>query len=270
MLTSVLVPCWNALDLTQVCLEAISRATTRPYELVLVDNGSTDGTWAWLKKWSAGKPRPKALRRVVLLRNRKNRGYPGGMNQAAAAARGELLVFANADAAPGPFWLEEMAALFSSRPKLGGLAPCTTRMDGRPPRRPWAAPPWYEDLDGMRRLAAAWAMKPSPAFVECPGFVPGFWFMTPRKVLDRVGLFDERFFPGTFEDVDLQYRMRRAGYELGWAERAYVHHAWFAVSRRNGLRKSVLGPPRKKLLYEKHPDAHGLYMEARSPAWQRG
>ena len=60
--TSVIIPCWNALELTRVCLAQLVRRTTRPYELIVVDNGSADGTGRWLKDF-----RSEALR-----------GSPGG------------------------------------------------------------------------------------------------------------------------------------------------------------------------------------------------
>ena len=265
MLTSVLVPCWNALDLTRISLEQLLRWTTSPFEVVAVDNGSTDGTWSWLRSWKRGAASP-ALRRVTLARHGANRGYAGGMNAALALARGELVVFANADAAPGPLWLERMSELFAERPRLGGLAPTSNPQLGRSPRRPWAAPPLYDDLDGMARLGAAWALGRQDAFVPAKGFVPGFWFMARRAEVRRLGGFDESFFPGGYEDADLQWRLRKAGWELGYAGRAFVHHAWFGVARRNGLREARFYKPRERQFFAKNPDARGLHMRLWTPA----
>jgi len=125
--------------------------------------------------------------------------------------------------------------------------------------RGWSAPPWYDDLAGLDRFAAAAALAPAAsAFVPALGFVPGFWFLTSRRVLDRVGGFDERFFPGGFEDWDLQWRMRRSAYALGFAERAYVHHVWFGCAARNGLReKQLYGKARMTRFFKLRPDAAG-------------
>lgn len=258
---SVLLPCWNALPLTKVCLEQLALRTPS-FELVAVDNGSVDGTWDWLKGWRRARPRPGLVR---LLRNGVNRGYAAAMNQALAAARGELLVFANADAAPGPSWLEEMSALFAERPRLGGLSPCSNPpLRGRP--APWVSP-WYRGPAGMARFAGALALRPgAPAFVPAAGFIPGFWFMSSRAVLRRVGGFDEGFGPGGGEDWDLQWRMRREGYELGFAARAYAHHAWAGVSRLNGVDARRLRARWRRRLAAKHPGAAAARLSILLPA----
>ena len=257
VLTSVLLPCWNALDLTQVCLKQLTRWTSRPFEVVVVDNGSRDGTWAWLTRWRRRRRTPGSdpLKGVTLLRNPVNRGYAAAMNQAISAARGELLVFGNADAAVGPRWLEEMSVLFSKRRRRGGLSPCVNPRETSSGRRLWSMRPWYEDLDGMVRFAHARALSPraKPFIPAADSFIPGFWFMTSRAALEKAGLFDERFKRGGLEDWDLQLRLRRAGYELGFAGRAYVHHEWSGVLRRNGLDPAALYSANRRLFSAKHP-----------------
>lgn len=266
-LASVLLPCWNALDLTRVCLDQLLRRTTRPFELVIVLNGCSDGTRRWLARWRRGKDaRSPHLSRLAVIVNERNLGYPAAMNQAFAAARGRFTVFANNDAAPGPFWLEEMTAQFARRASLGGLAPCANPARVEPLEPPWRVPGWYDGVDGMAAFAAACALRPGvKAFVPSRGFVPGFWFMAPRRVLTRVGGFDERFSPGGCEDFDLQARIRRAGFELGFAGRAYVHHVWFGAYRSNGRRGDEAYSANRKLLRAKHPETEDWTMTVLSP-----
>ncbi len=261
-LTSVIVPCWNALALTRVCLTRLARHTRGDCELVVVDNGSTDGTPEWLEAFAR---RPGALSAVRVLRNRRNLGYPRAMNQGLAAARGERVVFGNADAAVSPGWLEGLLEAFDARPDVGGVSPCSNPPRPQPPPGPWSAEPWYDGLKGLERFTSAAALAPAPAFLPADGFVPGFWFLTSRATLERVGNFDERFSPGGFEDWDLQWRMRRAGLALGFAGRVYVHHAWSGVSRLNGVDPArAYGPARLARFHRKNPDAVGARMEART------
>lgn len=249
-LTTVIIPCWNAAELTRVCLEQVVRNTTGRYELVLVDDGSRDG--AWLRSWSA-RLRAPHLVRMRLLRSAVNRGYPAAMNQGLLAARGELLVFGNADAAPAPLWLEQMRAVFDRWPAVGGLSPCSNPPSaGR--RAPWSFQPWYRDLRGMARFSAACSLAGGAKdFVPARGFVPGFWFMTTRKLIHRLGAFDERFSPGGFEDWDMQLRIRRTGKLLGFAGRAYVHHEWMGVMRSNGMDGQAHYERMRILFRKKHP-----------------
>ncbi|HXT01272.1 MAG TPA: glycosyltransferase [Elusimicrobiota bacterium] len=262
---SLLVPCWNALELTRVCLERALALAGAPLELVAVDNGSTDGTRRWLAGLERRAARLSPGSRVVVLANSRNRGYPAAMNQAAAAARGKFLVFGNADAAPTRGWLPAMLAAFAAAPRAAAVSPCSNA-PGRGRRRGWGAPPLYESLEGLDRLAAAADLAPAaPAFLPAEGFVPGFWLMTTRARLERVGGFDERFAPGGFEDFDLQWRLKKSGGQLGFAGRAYVHHVWFGCARANGLSEARLyGPARRRLLTEKHPETARIGMSVRT------
>lgn len=100
-LASVVVLCCNELAYTRLCLESVLRHTRPPYELVLVDNGSADGTPAYLdevRTW----PGPA---RVEVIRNETNVGYPAGVNQALARARGDDLVLLNNDVVVTEGWL---------------------------------------------------------------------------------------------------------------------------------------------------------------------
>ena len=263
MLTSVIIPCWNAVELTRVCLTQLARHTSLPYELIAIDNGSTDDTSSWLSSFQERHGAPSRMR---VLRNRQNLGYPAAMNQGIAAARGELILFGNNDAAPGPEWLEGMHAALAARTDVGGVSPCSNPPRGPSARKSWSARPWYSDTRGLERFVRASLLNPGlRAFYPSECFVPGFWFLTKRVVLDRVGGFDERYYPGGFEDWDLQWRMREAGYAIGFAGRAYAHHQWFGCSGRNGLSEIELySGERRRILSDKFPGSAALGMEVRA------
>ncbi|MFI5349993.1 MAG: glycosyltransferase family 2 protein [Elusimicrobiota bacterium] len=264
MPTSVIIPCWNALELTRVCLKQLVRRTTSAYELIVVDNGSVDGTGDWLRAFRSKALRKNsrgALRRFLIISNKENRGYAAAMNQGIRSARAPFLLFGNNDVAVTPRWLEELrAALLSPRSGVGGVAPFSNPV--RPPGAStgWGHRPWYRGIEGLERFAAAARLKGRrPAYVPADGFLAGFWFLTSRAVIRKVGAFDERYGRGGFEDFDLQWRMRRAGYRLGFAGRSYVHHVGFGCSRANGLRiEEAYGPKRAALLYRKFPEAAGV------------
>jgi GT2 family glycosyltransferase len=261
---SLLVPCWNALALTRVCLERALALAGAPIEIVAVDNGSTDGTRRWLEGLRLRASRLSPGSRVVLIRNDSNRGYPAGMNQALSAAKGEFIVFGNVGSAPARGWLPQMLSAFAAEPRAAAVSPCSNALVGG--GSSWSFSPHYSDLRGLDRLSEALRLSPStPAFQPVRGFVPGFWLMTRRALLDRVGGFDERFSPGGFEDFDLQWRLKKTGGLLGFAGRAFVHHIWFGCGRANGLSDAAIySRARRGLLTKKHPETARVKMCVRT------
>jgi glycosyltransferase involved in cell wall biosynthesis len=105
-LTSIIVPCWNQREFTQLCFQALFRHTRPAWELIFIDNGSTDGTGIYL----AG-VRDAAAVPVTIIGNAQNRGYPAAINQGLELARGEFLVLLNNDAVVTDGWLDQLIAL---------------------------------------------------------------------------------------------------------------------------------------------------------------
>jgi GT2 family glycosyltransferase len=113
-LASIIVPCWNQVEFTRHCLRAVFRHTRRQFELVVIDNGSNDGTGVYL----AGVQDPSAAP-VTIISNARNVGFPAAINQGLQAARGEYLVLLNNDAVVTDGWLEQLVALAEMEPQRG-------------------------------------------------------------------------------------------------------------------------------------------------------
>jgi glycosyltransferase involved in cell wall biosynthesis len=111
-LTSIIIPCWNQLEFTRHRIAALKRHTRPPWELIVVDNGSTDGTALYL----AGVQDAAAVP-VTVIANPTNRGFPAAINQELKVARGEYLVLLNNDAVVTDAWFDQLIALATA--KLG-------------------------------------------------------------------------------------------------------------------------------------------------------
>ena len=109
-LTTIVIPCWNALGFTQQCLATLKEVTRPAYELIVIDNGSNDGTAAYL----AG-VRDMASVPVTVITNTTNVGFPAAINQGLRLARGEYLVLLNNDVVVTDGWLDQLIALVNSR-----------------------------------------------------------------------------------------------------------------------------------------------------------
>ena len=115
-LTSIIVPCWSQLAFTRQCVAALKEHTRPSWELIVVDNESTDGTGIYLEG-----ARDMAAVPVTLISNATNLGFPAAINQGLQLARGEYLVLLNNDVVVTDGWLDQLIALASASPSRSEL-----------------------------------------------------------------------------------------------------------------------------------------------------
>ena len=125
-LTSIIIPCWNQLEFTRKCIAALFRQTGPNWELIVVNNGSTDGTADYLGGIQDCSPVP-----VTFIANGTNRGFPAAINQGLEYARGEHLVLLNNDVVVTDGWLGQLIGLAST--------PIATKSDDSNGRRDCSA-----------------------------------------------------------------------------------------------------------------------------------
>jgi GT2 family glycosyltransferase/tetratricopeptide (TPR) repeat protein len=226
-LVSIAIPCCDQLAYTRLCLDSVLHLTRPPYELILIDNASTDETPAFLEEVRS-RPGP---RRVEVVRNAANVGYAAGCNQALAHARGRDVLFLNNDTVVTAGWLQGLLAWLDHAPDVGLVGPVT---NFAPP--PQAVPVGYADLADLPAFAADRRRAHAGKALEVPK-LSGFCLLARRELLDRVGGFDERFVGGFFEDDDLCFRAADAGFRLLLAEGVFVHH--FGSRTFDGLGRDV-------------------------------
>ncbi|GAA3408578.1 glycosyltransferase family 2 protein [Paenibacillus hodogayensis] len=216
-MTSIIIPTFNELDLLRECIQAIETYTDTPYEIVVVDNGSTDGTIDYCLKKS-----------VVLVSLPENRGFPEACNYGLKAASGSELLLLNNDVVVSKRWLANMLNSLYSTERVGIVGPRTNYASGM--QQIELA---YGDMNEFQETADQFNVSDPAKWIEARRIV-GLCFLFKRELMDRIGLLDERFSPGHYEDDDYCYRARLAGYRLLIAGDTLVHHYGSQSFRKQG------------------------------------
>ncbi|HAJ35009.1 MAG TPA: hypothetical protein DCL15_04890 [Chloroflexi bacterium] len=236
---SVIIPVWNGRPYLQRALTALlAQRTTndQTFEVIAVDNASTDDSANFIAT---------NFPTVRLLRNRTNQGFAGGCNRGLEAAQGSLCVVLNQDTLVRPGWINELI-MAAADPQIGIVGCKILYPDGVTLQHTGG---WLEWPLGLAHHTGAGEIDhgqwDTPRTVE---FVTGAALAIRREVLTQVGAFDEAFWPGYFEDVDLCLRVQRAGWRIYYAPTAVLEHQESTTVRDPALRTYYYHCGRLRLL----------------------
>ncbi|NTU85617.1 MAG: glycosyltransferase family 2 protein [Chloroflexales bacterium] len=231
MSSAVIVLTWNGGDAALSCLGSLAALEPAPERVLVVDNASADGT---AERVAAAFPA------LDLIRNQANLGFAGGMNSGirallAGGTPPESVILLNQDTLVDPGWLDAITAPLAADPLVGAVG-CKIRYPDGGIQHAGVT------LDWPRALARhiGWH-EPDTGQHDTPRDVERVTFAAvalSAAALGQVGLLDEGYGPAYFEDVDLCWRLRRAGYTLRYEPRAtLVHHE--SLSLRDELTRSA-------------------------------
>lgn len=203
----IVIPVFNQLEFTRQCLESFFRyppfASAR---VIVVDNGSKDETAEYLKSFP----------QIEVIHNSENLGCATAWNQGFRATKSNWIAILNNDVVLTPGWLGGLLA-FAESEHLDIVSPALR--EG----------PLNYDLESYAR-----GFVQAAGNLVRPGVAHGVCFLVRRQVFESIGLFDENFRIGQFEDADFFQRARRAGFQLGSTGRSFMHH--FGSVTQNSIR----------------------------------
>jgi GT2 family glycosyltransferase/glycosyltransferase involved in cell wall biosynthesis len=209
---SIIIPVFNQLRFTQACLASLQEHHgTERFEVILVDDGSTDAT-------AEAVPQMKG---VVYLRNEANSGFIVSCNRGAEKARGKYLVFLNNDTIVRPGWLTALIDTFAEEPRTGIAGSKLVYPDGRLQE---AGGIIWCDASGWNYGKSDDPQKPEYNYLREVDYCSAAALMIPKSLFDSVGGFDSRYAPAYYEDTDLSFKVRRAGYKVFYQPLSEVVH----------------------------------------------
>jgi GT2 family glycosyltransferase/Tfp pilus assembly protein PilF len=222
-LVSIVILARNRLDVTRDCIASIQEHTPENHEIILIDNGSVDGTVEWLRNQAA------VNQNYRLFENSENRGFSAGCNQGILAAKGKYILLLNNDVVVTPGWLGGMLECFSSR-DVGIVGPMTNNISGAQ-KWPWVN---YDGAGGLVPFALAFREQNRYRRISTRRIV-GFCMLFPMQLVEQIGLLDEQFGSGNFEDDDYCLRATLEGYHNVIAADVFIHHVGSATFQGNRI-----------------------------------
>jgi O-antigen biosynthesis protein len=217
-LASIIIPFFNQLELTHLCLQSIhdNIGLSLKYEVILIDDCSDDF-----------KPLDDCLEGVIAHRNEVNSGFVHSCNIGASLAKGKYLVFLNNDTQVADGWLSELLGTFTLCPETGVVGSKLLFPDGRLQE---AGGIIWKDGTGCNYGKGTDPNSPQYNYLREVDYCSGASLAIPEELFDKLGGFSEKFHPAYYEDTDLCFKARSAGCRVIYQPRSVVYHVEGATS----------------------------------------
>ncbi|WP_290661941.1 glycosyltransferase [Ignavibacterium sp.] len=217
---SIIIIAFNQADYTQKCVLSIKEKVKVNYEIILIDNASSDETPKLFKE---------GLDFIRYYRNEKNLGFPAGVNQAIKEALGDYILILNNDTILTENLIERLLEVAESDDKIGIVGPISNEVSGLQKDKDAN----YKTIEEMYLYAEKIREKNKGQILHFPR-VAFLCTLIKKEVIDKIGGLDERFSPGNYEDDDFCLRAQIAGYQTVIVKDAFIHHYGSKSFKANG------------------------------------
>lgn len=217
---SIIMLTHNKLEYTQQCISALKK-TTKNFELIIIDNASTDGTIDYLKELSKND-------NIIVKFNKKNKGFASGCNMGVSMAKTKWICLLNNDTVPLPFWLANMKSAFTDRVEIVGaklLFPDQTIQH--------CGVFFGQNLVPYHRLYRYPSEILEANILEEVPCITAAAMLTHKDIWNEVGGMDESFTIRNFEDIDFNLKVRERGYKVIYQPQAALIHFEQATHKLN-------------------------------------
>ncbi|MEJ8553407.1 glycosyltransferase [Tepidibacter sp. Z1-5] len=213
-LVSIILVTFNNLEFTKECIDSILNKTAYPnYELVIVDNKSSDDTPEYLKELQDKYPN------ITIILNEENYGFAKGNNIGIKHAKGDYIILLNNDTVVTKGWITGLVKHLDRDNNLGLVGPVTNSIGNESKINVS-----YSNIKDMDDFAEEYTNVHFNELYKDIGVLAMFCVAIKKEVLEDVGYLDESYGIGMFEDDDFSYRVKGKGYNIACAEDVFIHH----------------------------------------------
>lgn len=206
--TSIIIPSFNEVEWVKNCIDGIMDHTDLAYEIIVIDNGSSDGIENYLKQLD-GQVRYRILS--------QNAGFTGAANRGFMMAKGMTILLLSSRVCPTENWLENMLICLNSDRDIGMVGPVSNMLIGNQHMELH-----YEDMEELHEHASMNNVS-SPSAWQHTERLSTKCLLFRRELLEQIGYLDEGCQEAPFEEEDYCLRVRLQGYSLVCAKDAFVH-----------------------------------------------
>jgi len=208
-LVSIIIVNWNAKKYLKSCIDSLLAQTYQNYEIIVVDNASSDDSVKFLEKEFSS---------IKIIKNKKNLGFAEGNNIGIKNSKGDLIALFNPDAIADKDWLSNLVQKIQSSNKIGGVAGKIFYLNEKFGKN--AVFCTWSKLDPYSAMPYNFHNDEPSSNVD---YLSGAAMLVKKEVIDKVGFLDPEYFL-YFEETDWCARMIRAGYDLKYVLNANVRH----------------------------------------------
>ncbi len=252
--TTILILTYNGWDTTRQCIESIKQRTLEPHKILVIDNGSTDTTLNELR----------ADLQIYHIENSCNLGFGTGFNIGMECVDTPYFVICNSDTVVTQGWLTRMINAMSKNDKIMLLGPVTNNVSG--PQRLLNTK--YKTAEELETFAEK-RLEYNPMELIYHKRIIFFFALLRTEIIGKIGLIDERFETGNYEDDDYCMRIHQAGYETAYTDKVFIHHYGSTTFKKNKLNfAKLMAENQKKFLTKwgmKSMTDYSEYINSRGP-----
>lgn len=261
----IVVISWNSLEYLKCCLDSLNKYTDDiSYRLIVIDNGSQDGTGDFLDRLQC--------RNILIRKNKRNLGYPKGLLQGYRLSTSDFVCLMNDDVVASPSWLSKLVKVMKKNCDIGILGPVRPGASFIHPYTNDLSKTVLEESKEKRKTPAGrlryfthgkeyssfvkdYKSANKPAIIRfnsLPHMVSTCCALVRRKAVEKAGgIVDTQFVKYGGDDVDLCWRLIKSGYSLAITSESYVHHFEHASMTRNKVDRQKYLKINARRLYKK-------------------